>query len=69
MWIHEHPNWTQFTWDLEKLSTHLSDIRYRQGRLFGRMENLGFSLKMEAQLKMLTDDILASAPKFCCDIF
>lgn len=61
MWIHEHPNWTQFTWDLETLSSHLADIRYRQGRLFGRMENLGFSLQLEARLKMLTDDVLSSS--------
>ncbi len=61
MWIHEHPNWTQFTWDLETLSSHLADIRYRQGRLFGRMESLGFELKQEAKLKMLTDDIISSS--------
>ncbi len=61
MWIHEHPSWTQFTWDLETLSFHLADIRYRQGHLFGRMENLGFELKKEARLKMLSDDILSSS--------
>ncbi len=61
MWIHEHPNWTQFTWDLETLSSHLADIRYRQGRLFGKMENIGFDLKTEARLKMLSDDILSSS--------
>jgi len=61
MWIHEHPSWTQFTWDLDTLSFHLADIRYRQGHLFGRMENLGFELKKEAHLKMLSDDILSSS--------
>ena len=61
MWIHELPNWTQFTWDIETLSSHLADIRYRQGRLFGRMENLGFDLQQEAQLKMLTDEVLSSS--------
>lgn len=61
MWIHEHPNWTQFTWDLETLSSHLTAIRYRQGCLFGRMENLGFSLQQEARLKILTDDVLSSS--------
>ena len=61
LWIHEQPNWTQFTWDLETLSSHLADIRYRQGRLFGRMVSLGFDLKQEAKLKMLTDDVLSSS--------
>ena len=61
MWIHEQPNWTQFIWDIEALSSNLADIRYRQGRLFGRMENLGFDLQQEARLKMLTDDVLSSS--------
>ena len=61
MWIHDHPNWTQFIWDIEALSSNLANIRYRQGRLFGRMENLGFGLQQEAQLKMLTDDVLSSS--------
>jgi len=42
MWIHEHQNWSNFTWDSETLFCKLTDIRYRQGRLFGRMEGLGF---------------------------
>jgi Fic family protein len=61
MWIHEQPDWPQFTWDLERLSSKLADIRYRQGRLFGRMENLGFDLQQEARLKMLTDDVVSSS--------
>jgi Fic family protein len=61
MWIHDQPNWTQFTWDLDTLSSRLADIRYRQGRLFGRMENLGFPLQQEARLKILTDDVLSSS--------
>ncbi|MDA3823680.1 MAG: Fic family protein [Bacteroidales bacterium] len=61
LWIHEHPNWTQFKWNIETLSLHLADIRFRQGRLFGRMENLGFDLKQESKLNMVTDDILSSS--------
>lgn len=61
MWIHEYPNWTQFTWDLQTLSSHLAELRYRQGRLLGRMESLGFDFQQEARLKMLTADILSSS--------
>lgn len=61
MWIHEYPNWTQFIWNLEAISPNLASIRYRQGRLFGRMEQLGFELQQEARLKMLTDDIISSS--------
>ena len=50
MWIHEHKDWPSFTWDGEALASKLADIRYRQGRLLGRMEGLGFELKNEANL-------------------
>ncbi len=61
MWIHEHQNWSNFTWDSETLFCKLADIRYRQGRLFGRMEGLGFELKREAGLITLTNDIVKSS--------
>lgn len=61
MWIHEHQNWTSFTWDAESLASKLADIRYRQGRLLGRMEGLGFELKREASLSTLTNDVVKSS--------
>jgi len=61
MWIHEHQNWPDFTWDAEALSTGLADLRHRQGRLLGRMEGLGFDLKREASLRTLTNDVVKSA--------
>ena len=61
MWIHEHQNWPDFTWDTEALVSRLADIRYRQGRLLGRMEGLGFELKREASLSTLTSDVVKSS--------
>ena len=61
MWIHEHQNWPNFTWNIEKLFSRLVDIRYRQGRLLGRLECLGFELKLEASLRTLTNDIVKSS--------
>jgi Fic family protein len=61
MWIHEHQNWPDFTWDAEVLASKLADIRYRQGRLLGRMEGLGFELKREASLSTLTNDVVKSS--------
>ena len=60
MWIHKHQNWPNFTWDAEVLAFKLADIRYRQGRLLGRMEGLGFELKREANLSMMTSDVVKS---------
>jgi Fic family protein len=61
MWIYKHRNWPNFTWDTEKLASELTDIRYRQGRLLGRMEGLGFKLKREASLSVLTNDVVKSS--------
>ena len=61
MWIHEHHNWPDFTWNAEKLTSKLADIRHRQGRLLGRMEGLGFELKQEANLGTLTSDVVKSS--------
>ncbi len=61
MWIHEHQDWSVFTWDADALSNKLADIRHRQGRLLGRMEGLGFELKREASLSTLTNDIVKSS--------
>jgi len=36
-------------------------VRHRQGRLIGRMEGLGFSLRSEAVLQSLTEDVLKSS--------
>jgi Fic family protein len=61
MWIHEHQNWPNFIWDAEAIASNLADIRYRQGRLLGRMEGLGFELKREASLSTLTNDVVKSS--------
>lgn len=61
MWIHEHQNWPNFTWNAEVLTSKLADIRHRQGRLLGRMEGLGFDLKREACLITLTNDVVKSS--------
>lgn len=61
MWIHEHHNWPNLTWDVKKLASKLANIRHRQGRLLGRMEGLGFELKQEASLGTLTSDVVKSS--------
>jgi len=61
MWIHEHQNWPNFTWDTESLASKLADIRHRQGRLLGRREGIGFELKREAILITLTNDVVKSS--------
>jgi len=60
-YIHELADWPDFEWDQEKLAGPLAALRHRQGRLIGRMETLGFSLRGEATLRTLTEDVLKSS--------
>jgi Fic family protein len=61
MYIHEQPEWPGFTWNKEKLAQTLTGIRHRQGRILGRMESLGFSMREEAMLETLTLDVMKSS--------
>ncbi|WP_019218363.1 Fic family protein [Legionella tunisiensis] len=61
MWIHEYRNWPNFTWNAEALVFKLAEIRHRQGHLLGRMKGLGFTLKQEASLNTLTNDVVKSS--------
>lgn len=60
-YIHERADWPKFHWQQERLSNLLAQVRYDQGRLIGRVESLGFSLRAEAELRTLTQDILKSS--------
>lgn len=61
MYIHQLPKWPDFQWDKEKIARLLSEVRYRQGKLTGRMESMGFNLQAEATLHTLTLDVLKSS--------
>lgn len=60
-WIYEQEGWPALSWDEKALTTKLVEIRHRQGRLLGRMEQLGFELRQEASLGTLTNDVVKSS--------
>jgi len=60
-YIHARKGWPKFSWDSNVLSAILGKVRHRQGRLLGRMQELGFPLRAEAVLKTLTEDVLKSS--------
>lgn len=60
-YIHHRPGWPEFTWDSEALASPLAAVRHKQGRLLGRMEALGFDLRAEASLTVLTSDVVKSS--------
>lgn len=61
MYIHETKNWNNFKYDSNKVLPLLSQVRLAQGKLLGKMENLGFSLKEEKLLSTITLDVLKSS--------
>ena len=60
-YIHQRSDWPAFRWDGAILANHLAAVRHRQGRLLGRMEALGFSLRAEATLATLTQDAIKTS--------
>ena len=61
MYLWEQKDWPTFTWDEKKLAALLAKVSREQGRLLGRMEALGFELRQEAHLRILTDDVVKSS--------
>src|SRR5690606_8336367 len=60
-YIHQEVGWPEFTWDDAALSGPLAAVRHAQGRLLGRMESLGFDLRSEASLTVLTSEVVKSS--------
>ena len=60
-YIHELPDWPDFTWDTQALAQALSAVRHKQGKHLGKMEALGFDLRTEASVTALTSEIVKSS--------
>ena len=60
-YIHQTNIWPKFTWDHQQIMSMLGPVRSRQGRLLGRMEALGFSLRNEAVLQTITLEVIKSS--------
>ncbi len=59
--IHERPGWPVFFWDASAVSSVLAAVRHKQGLLLGKMDALGFDLRAEASLTVLTSDVVNSS--------
>src|SRR6266566_9464715 len=60
-YIYQRPNWPKLRWDQAALAAPLAAVRHHQGRFVGRMEALGFTLRSEAMLQTLTQDVVKSS--------
>ena len=59
-YLHQRQEWPVFHWNSELLLPLVSLVRNRQGRLIGKMAAVGFELRNEANLEMLTLEVLKS---------
>jgi len=53
--------WPAFQWDEAGLASRLAAIRHAQGRLLGRMDGLGFRLRGEANLAVMTAEVVKTS--------
>lgn len=60
-YIHEQSGWPALRWDPAAVMPHLVAVRHKQGRLLGRMSALGFELRTEASVSVLTSDVVKSS--------
>ena len=60
-YIYEYDSWPEFTWNNSQICEILGKVRYLQGKIFGQMGALGFSIKEETILSTLTLDVLKSS--------
>ena len=60
-YIYQYDSWPNFTWSEGKIQSILGKVRHLQGKIFGQINTLGFSVKEETILTTLTLDVLKSS--------
>lgn len=60
-YIYQQPDWPNFVWNINELLPLLIEVRAMQARLLGRMDVLGFPLRQEASLRVLTQDVIKTS--------
>lgn len=58
MYIYQFKKWPNFYWDQAALTDLLADVRYHQGLLLGYMSALGLTVREQACVQMLTEEIV-----------
>ncbi len=60
-YIYQYKGWPHFTWNEKEVQVILGKVRHLQGKIFGQMSALGFSVQEETMLSTLTLDVLKSS--------
>lgn len=61
MYLWEHKDWPKFKWDKQEINELLVQVRYRQGKLLGMADTLGFDVKSPVVLDTMTSDVIKSS--------
>lgn len=59
-YIHELPGWPEFSWDMNVVAPILSEARFNQGLLLGKVKSLGFPFQALAGLETLAQEVVKS---------
>ena len=59
-YIYQYSEYPRFTWDEKRIRDLLTSTAALQGRLLGKMQQLGFGAQQEAMLNALTEEITKS---------
>lgn len=60
-YIYQYDNWPDFIWNENEIHSLLGKVRHMQGKIFGQINALGFSVKEETMLTTLTLDVVKSS--------
>ncbi len=60
-YTYQYKSWPNFTWNEKKIQVILGKLRHLQGKIFGQINALGFSIKEETMLSTLTLDVVKSS--------
>lgn len=61
LYIWQHDDWPNWAYNQQRLTPLLAQVHRAQGRLLGRMHDMGLDLKDQAALRALTDDVLKTS--------
>jgi len=61
LYIWESPEWPAWRYDLSRLAAPLAEVSRAQGLLFGRLADVGLTLRSEASLVALTEDVVKTS--------
>lgn len=61
LYIWQASDWPHWRYDLARLAEPLASVSHAQGRLMGRLADVGMALRDQASLSALTDDVLKTS--------